>query len=115
MEASSPVDPATGQATGKTQFGQLTITKAFGASDPQFLQALAAHEVLKTVEIDFVTSSGSPWQKVVLTNALAVDMQRQTLELDDAKKTSMLADTIAMTYQKLELTDASGTSTVVDQ
>jgi type VI protein secretion system component Hcp len=54
------------------------------------------------------------WQTVTLTNARVVDLERATMQLDDAAKTSMLADTISFVYQKLELHDQGGKDTIIE-
>src|ERR1051326_3940113 len=51
-QVASPRDAATGLPTGKRQFSPVVITKEWGASSPQLYSALAANEVLKTVQID---------------------------------------------------------------
>src|SRR5205814_7916595 len=48
-EMDSPRDAATGLASGKRIYKPLTIVKRFGASSPQYLQALSTNEVLPQV------------------------------------------------------------------
>lgn len=69
----SPRDAATGQASGKRQYGQLQITKKMGASTPQFFQALAGNEPLTTVTLDFYK-----------TNANGEEFNFFTIKLSDA-------------------------------
>ena len=123
MTVQSPTDTATGQASGKTAWTPVTIVKAFGVSDPQFLTALADNEVLSTVKMHFVTSPGpitstsganttlTDWQTVTLTNATVTTMDRNTIALDNTSETSMFADQIAFTFQKIEVTDSAGNLT----
>jgi type VI secretion system Hcp family effector len=120
MTAQTPVDSATGEATGKTTWTPITIVKAFGISDPQFLTALADNEVLSTVVMHFVNATGpisdkgttlTDWQTVTLTNALVTTVDRNTITLDDSEKTNMFADQIAFTFQKITVTDSVGNTT----
>jgi len=112
-----PTSAATGQPSGRTQFDGVTITKAFGASDPQFINSAATAESL-SVKMHFVATrpdgSVKEYQTVTLTNALATKVERSTIVLDDAAKTNMFADEITFTFQKMELEDEDGhTDTVV--
>jgi type VI secretion system Hcp family effector len=120
MSGTSPTDLATGEASGKNTWTPVTIVKAFGVSDPQFLTALADNETLPTVKMHFVTATGpvtakgatlTDWQTVTLTNARLTSMDRNTITLDDASQTSTFADEIAFTWQKIQVADAAGNIT----
>ena len=54
----SPRDSASGQASGKRTHHPVTFVKEWGASTPQFFQALVTNEQLSSVVIDFVRSGG---------------------------------------------------------
>jgi type VI secretion system Hcp family effector len=58
----------------------IQISKQWGAASPQILQALATNEVLNPVIVEFTrtTPDGKEqvYQRVTLTNALVVDVER---------------------------------------
>jgi type VI secretion system secreted protein Hcp len=114
MTIESPRDAASGQPTGKRRYSPLTIVKAFGASDPQFLSAAATNEVLTEVKLHFVRDNpkggtvAGDWQTIKLTNAFASKVQRTTISLDDAAKTTVFADEISFTFEKIEVEDRDG-------
>src|SRR4051794_4264190 len=51
--AAAPRDRATGQASGKRQWQPIRITKEWGASSPQLLQALTTNEILQSAVFEF--------------------------------------------------------------
>jgi len=54
--AAAPRDRASGQASGKRQWQPIRITKEWGASSPQLLQALTTNEQIKTAVFEFYQS-----------------------------------------------------------
>jgi type VI secretion system Hcp family effector len=74
-----PRDPATGQATGKRQWGTLKFIKAAGAASPQIFQAAVAQEPLTSVVIQFVTTSANGAEGVQRTVTLTNAAVRQVI------------------------------------
>jgi type VI secretion system Hcp family effector len=109
-DGTAPTDPGTGASTGKLTQTPIQITKAFGASDPDFINALADHETL-TVTLDFVKPDGAVFETISLTNATVTDLQRATIELGDPNDTSIFADQISFDYQKMTVTAEPSGST----
>jgi type VI secretion system secreted protein Hcp len=66
-EIVSPRDPASGLPTGKRQHKPFTITMAWGASTPLFLNALTQNENLSSVVFTLGTGSNAP--TITLANA----------------------------------------------
>ena len=66
-EIVSPRDPASGLPTGKRQHKPFTITMAWGASTPLFLNALTQNENLSSVVFTLGTGSNAPM--ITLANA----------------------------------------------
>ncbi len=101
-ELMSPRDPASGLPTGKRQHTPVVITKAVGASSPQFFNAVATNETLSKVVITFTQSQRDgrevTFYVVTLTNASASDIKEYT-------SGSSLLEDISFTYQKIEISD----------
>jgi type VI secretion system Hcp family effector len=109
-DGTAPTDEGTGAATGKLTQTPIQITKAFGASDPDFISALADHETL-TVTLDFVNPDGTVFETIVLSEATVSDLQRATIALGDPNDTSIFADQISFSYQKMVVTAEPSGST----
>jgi len=75
----SPLDNATGQASGKRKHSPIVITKEWGAASPQIFQALATNEILSSVEIQITQGNGSGketvYHTISLTNAQIVSFR----------------------------------------
>lgn len=122
MGSQVPADPNTGEVKGHRQHRPLTITKEWGASSPQFLQAHWTNEVLDEVIIEVVgRDEGGKKEKVMeritLNDAVVVDVDRYS---DKSAKDAVEHDThhlesISFRYRKIlvENIDA-GTSTSDD-
>jgi type VI secretion system secreted protein Hcp len=109
-ELSSPHDAASGQASGKRQHKPIHIIKEWGACSPQLLSALAANEVLESVEFEFekVGADGteSVYQTVTLTNASLADVRQFTPDiLQQQQLTKDIEDReleeVQFTFQKI--------------
>jgi len=107
----SPRDPASGQATGKRQHKPVVITKEWGPSMPQFLQAAATNEQLTTVTMEFWDTDPRGMQRlhfmVTLTNA-SVSEVKQRLASD------LLTEDLSFTFQKITVEDRIGKTTFMD-
>lgn len=102
----SPRDAATGAATGARQYSPLTVTKPWGAASPQFAQAQATNEVLKTVSLSFYGVGMDGVERVQttinLTNANVASIVRHL----DAS--GGLVEDISFTFTKIEVADILG-------
>jgi type VI secretion system secreted protein Hcp len=109
QQGSSPHDPATGMATGRRQYAPIVITKEWGASSPQIMQAMATNEMLPTVVIQFSRHDPSgkefAYQTITLTNASISAVRRYMGGETDPRP----LEDVSFTFQKYELRDASGT------
>jgi type VI secretion system Hcp family effector len=74
-----PRDIATGQTTGKRQHGQIAIVKHVDAASPQLFRAVATHEILSHVNLEFfhVASDGREevYKTLRITNAEAASIR----------------------------------------
>ena len=75
-----PFQAAGQQPAGRRHHHPVVITKEWGASSPQLLQACAFNEVLKSVEINLeepdATGNEKTQTTIRLTNAVLLDAQR---------------------------------------
>jgi type VI secretion system secreted protein Hcp len=124
MELKSPIDPATGHASGKRQYQPVTTIKAWGAASPQGLTACATNEVLTGVKIEFfkLDAAGKEiaFQTVNLTNAALIAVKRFTGDPQAAQglaagsKDAAGLEQWSFTFQKIEVTDSDGKTTFMD-
>ena len=107
----SPRDLATGQASGKRQHKPVVITKEWGASMPQFLQAIATNEQLTKVTMEFWDTDPKGGQRlhfvVTLTNASVAEV-KQRLAND------LLTEDLSFTFQKIMVEDKVGKTVFQD-
>jgi type VI secretion system secreted protein Hcp len=107
----SPRDPATGLATGKRQHKPVVITKEWGPSMPQFLQAAATNEQLTKVTMEFWDTDRTGVQRlhfvVTLTNA-------SILEVKQHLASDLLTEDLSFTFQKVTVEDKIGKTTFTD-
>jgi type VI secretion system Hcp family effector len=101
---------STGAAAGKLTQTPIQVTKAFGASDPDFVNVLATQEEL-TVTLDFVNPAGTLFERIALQHVTVSDLTRATIDLGDANDTSMFADQISFNYDKMTVTAEPSGST----
>ena len=93
---------ATGAASGKLQYGPVTITKAWGPSSPQFYAALFTNEVLASVTFTFnFQATGGTTAAVKLVNATVSSIRRRS------DPVSGPVEDISFTYQSIEVDDTS--------
>lgn len=107
----SPRDVATGQASGKRQHKPVIITKSIDAATPQFFQAAATNEVLKSVLLEFVLTNSMGQQEIfytiTLTNATVAEVAQRSED-------SRLLEDIAFTFQKIDIESKAGKTMAVD-
>jgi type VI secretion system secreted protein Hcp len=107
----SPRDLATGQASGKRQHKPIVITKEWGPSMPQFLQAAATNEQLTKVTMEFWDTDTRGVQRlhfaVTLTNASVAEV-KQRLAND------LLTEELSFTFQKIMVEDKIGKTVFQD-
>ena len=112
MEATVPRDPATGMATGKRQYGPLTITKPWSASSPQFFEALVNNEMLKRVVVLFPNPAAGqpPLATITLNNAV---LTRVGYRLDPVPPGQtgqpVLLEDLSFAFEKITLEALGGT------
>ncbi len=107
----SPRDLATGQASGRRQHRPVVITKEWGPSMPQFLQAAATNELLTKVTMEFWDTTRTGVQRlhfvVTLTNASIMEV-KQRLAND------LLTEDLSFTFQKIQVEDKIGNTIFAD-
>jgi type VI secretion system secreted protein Hcp len=107
----SPRDLATGQASGKRQHKPVVITKEWGPSMPQFLQAAATNEQLTKVTMEFWDTDVKGIQRlhfvVTLTNATVSEV-KQRLASD------LLTEDLSFVFQKITVEDKIGKTIFMD-
>lgn len=115
----SPRDSASGQAAGKRVHQPVTFVKSWGASTPQFFQALCTNEVLTSVLFEFVKTNADGeeyvYHTVKLVNAsvsevdhhLAGDTHDQSLDAPELER-------ISLTFQRIEIESKDGKTMAVD-
>lgn len=107
----SPRDLATGQASGKRQHKPVVITKEWGPSMPQFLQAAATNEQLTKVTMEFWDTDRTGVQRlhfvVTLANASVAEV-KQHLASD------LLTEDLSFTFQKITVEDKIGKTIFTD-
>jgi type VI secretion system secreted protein Hcp len=129
-EVKSPRDTATGMATGRTQFGDLTVTKEWGAASPQLFQAMVTNEVLKEVVLSFIKTDPNGQEQVYFTitlkNAVIATYRMRAGEAaasaaaDGMAKHTAAYDTheledISFRYESITVTSTIGGTTAVGE
>jgi type VI secretion system secreted protein Hcp len=101
----SPRDTSTGQAAGKRQTQEFTITKETDASSPSLFRLASNHEVLGTLNINFeqVDSKGlkQPYLAMNLTNATIVGVKRKPSPGKAIATNVHELEEISFTFQKI--------------
>lgn len=123
-QVTSPRDPSTGQASGKRQHQPVSFTKEWGASTPQFIQALCTNEVLKSVLFEFVhtTPEGAEevYHTVKLVNATVSNIRQYVGSTTFKEPTARVAhdthelEDISLTFQRIEIENKTGSTMVTD-
>jgi type VI secretion system secreted protein Hcp len=124
MEVLSPLDSASGQATGKRQYKPVTIVKEWGAASPQGLTACTTNEVLDQVLIEFMKINPAGveyiYQRVTLSQATIVDVTRYThaqdgtLLLAPGSGETMELESWSFVFRRIEVDDTEGKTTFID-
>ncbi|HEY1456672.1 MAG TPA: type VI secretion system tube protein TssD [Candidatus Dormibacteraeota bacterium] len=111
FEVLTPRDPSTGQATGRRQYKPVVVTHVMGGSSPQFLDAAATNENLRSVVINFNRTDrfgrNVNYYRVTLTNASVSDVRQYTSGADVLEDDSL-------TFQKIEQQDLIAHTDFVD-
>ena len=117
-EVSSPRDAGSDQVTGKRTHQPVTFLKEWGASSPQFFQALTTNEVLPAVLFEFVATDGNGEEYVrdtiKLINA-TVSRLRRRLDYPTPPGSDVGPfEEISFTFQRIELESKDGKTMAVD-
>jgi type VI secretion system secreted protein Hcp len=110
----TPHDPATGQSTGRRQHQPVNFTKEWGASSPQFYQAIFTNETLTTVLFEFYATQVDGKTVVDHTIKLTdvtIDSVSQSVhngQPGGPPVDSRELQTIAFVFQKIEITSTTG-------
>jgi type VI secretion system secreted protein Hcp len=119
-EVKAPTDRASGMASGKRQHGAITITKEWGASSPQFFQALVTNELLKSVVLQFVTADPNTgeetiYHKITLTNARIIQINafKDRAVQREFNETPEL-ESISLSFEKIEIENVKGKTKASD-
>jgi len=116
----SPRDAASGLPTGKRRHKPVVVTKEWGAASPQFFQAAATNEVLKSVLFEFITTNNYGKEEVdytiELTNATISGFEGS---LHIGEKAGPIIDArelerITLEFQKITVTSVTGGTTASD-
>jgi type VI secretion system secreted protein Hcp len=124
-EINSPRDVATGLPSGKRQHKAIKFTKEWGASSPQYFQALVTNENLSEVVLEFIktTKEGKEdiYYVIKLTNATVSNIRYMTGvgESAGSAKTTSTYDTheleeISLTYEKIDVEHKIATTAASD-
>lgn len=120
-EIVSPRDAASGMSSGKRSHQPIILLKQFGASSPQFFQALTNNEVLKTVVIDFYKNDASGMEvnyyTVTLTNVSVSGYKQFIGPLENEKfnpVNNILYDEIKLVFQKIVVEDKISKTMTMD-
>lgn len=115
----TPVDAASGMATGKRQHKPFVITKDVDRSSPLLHTALAQNEVLTDVVIRFYaaarTGAEAQYYTVTLKNARIASIQHVMDDNSDPAKAKRPAyERVAFTYESITWTFTDGGVTSTD-
>ncbi len=125
-EVQSPIDNASGQATGKRQHHPVWFVKEWGAASPQIFQALVTNEVLKSVIFEFykktVKGAEEIYFTIKLTNAsisglrLLKGNDGSTCQMPGASLagSSKELDLVTLTFQRIDIESKTGKTTASD-
>jgi type VI secretion system secreted protein Hcp len=105
-----PTD-ASGLPTGRRHYNPMVVTHVMGGSSPQFLDAAATNENLKSVVVNFFrtdrTGKDVNYYRVTLTNAHVVDVRQYTSGAEVLEDDSFV-------FQKVEQDDFIAKTTFID-
>jgi type VI secretion system secreted protein Hcp len=114
-----PVDPLTGQASGRRRHNPITFTKRIDKGSPKIHQALCTGETLTEVRFEFyrVDPMGGQekYHTIKLTQAVIVNVRQWfPITADHTKSNYSHLETVSMTYRKIEWTWVKGGVTSQD-
>lgn len=118
-EILSPLDPTTGQPTGKREHEPIVILKEIDKSSPRLWTALVTNEVLTTWVLRFWATGPTGVEQeiytITLTNASIASI-REFMDdnLVPADATLPLLEEVTFTYQKIQWTWTDGGITATD-
>lgn len=115
----SPRDAASGMASGKRSHQPVTFVKEWGASTPQFFQALCTNETLKSALFEFVKTSADGeeyvYHTVKLINASVSEVDHfLTNDSPDQPRDVPELERISLTFQRIEIESKDGKTMAVD-
>jgi type VI secretion system secreted protein Hcp len=122
----SPIDPATGHSSGKRIHEPVRFVKEWGASSPQFFNALVSNETLKKVEFEFWRTDQSGKQVLYYTTTLeqarVVSVRQFSSDAkvqgsSTSKLTSATAnelEEISLTFQKITVANKQAATSGMD-
>jgi type VI secretion system secreted protein Hcp len=111
----TPIDAASGEASGKRQHQPVTIVKEVDQTSPQLFQALVTNETL-TAKIEFwrplADGSGTltPVFTITLASAFISSIKVASSEAPDIEE----LEEVQFVYQKIEVTWVEGGKTATD-
>ncbi|WP_394832183.1 type VI secretion system tube protein Hcp [Pendulispora rubella] len=122
MASLVPTDVNSGEAKGHRQHKPLVITKEWGASSPQILQAHWTNEVIEEVIIEVVSRAADGKKEIVveqikLTDAVIVSVDRYSENATKASKEAdvMHLEDVGFRFRKIEVENKeAGTATSDD-
>lgn len=115
-----PRDAATGQTSGKRQYGPVVVTKEWNPASPQILQAAATNEMLPQVQVEFsrsgATGADAVFEIVTLTNA-TISAMKQYIGFPDAGEppNPHPLEDVSFTFQRIEIKNLEGNTTAIDE
>lgn len=116
----SPRDAASGLASGKRTHGPIKIVKEWGASSPQFFQALCTNEVLEEVMFEFIRTTPEGAEEVHhtirLVNASVSELEQYiegNVKQDQQHDVHEL-EKISFTFQRIEMESKRGKTMATD-
>ena len=117
FQIDTPIDPASGAATGKRQHQPITITKPIDQATPKLYEALFTNETLTDVTITFwrplKDGGDKQYFTITLANAIVVGVTFTSPDSQDPA-TAAPYEKVQLAYQKITLTWIDGGITAQD-
>jgi type VI secretion system secreted protein Hcp len=118
-EILSPLDPTTGQPTGKREHEPIVILKEIDKSSPRLWAALVSNEILTTWVLRFwgpgAKGTEQEFYTITLTNASISSVREYMVDNLTAADASLpMLEEVTFTYQKIEWTWTDGGITASD-
>ena len=115
-------EAGSGMASGRRTQSGISFTKAIDASTPQFYQAMASNEILKSVVLEFYGTNPNGEEQVVysikLTNATVSGIEQYAGRVPEGDVARPMDSTpledITVTFQRIELESVTGKTMAVD-